>query len=77
MNPLPTPTAYPTVEAIDMPITAVNASDWSIWEFTDEAISIWNYEPTLGQVIQTAIIIILVISFMMILIKNLQQLQEN
>jgi len=75
MNPVPTPTpyAFETVERI----TTLNAGDWSIWNYADDAINIWNYEPNLGLVIQTAVIVILVVAFMMILIRELQKIQDE
>ena len=58
-------------------ITALNASDWSIWNYADDAINIWNYEPNLGLVIQTAVLLVLVVAFVMILIKEIKKLQDE
>lgn len=71
--PTPTPFAYGT---IDHGIT-INSSDYRIWSFADDAINVWNYNPAVGQVIQTAIIIILVIAFVSVIRSNLQMLQDD
>ena len=70
MNPIPTPTpyAYQTVEYI----TALNPSDWSIWNYTDEAIQIWNYDPNLGLVVQVGIIVVIVVIFVALMIRLIQ-----
>lgn len=75
MNPIPTPTpwAYETTEYI----TTINPSDWSVWSFADDAINVWNYNPVVGQVVQTAIVVILVVTFLVILVRQLQELQSR
>ena len=75
MNPIPTPTpyAYETVEYI----TALNPSDYSTWSFADDAINVWNYQPAFGTMVQTAIVIVLVIMFLTILIRELKGLRED
>jgi hypothetical protein len=74
MNPIPTPTPY-AYEAVEY--ITLNASDWSIWNFADDAINVWNYEPLLGQLVQTALVIVLVIIFVVVLIRQLQKLQGD
>lgn len=75
MNPIPTPTqwAYETTEYI----TTINPSDWSVWSFADEAINVWNYNPVVGQVVQTGIVVILTVTFLVILVRQLQELQSR
>lgn len=75
MNPIPTPTpyAYETIERI----TTVNASDWNIWAFADDAINVWNYNPVVGQVFQTMIVVILVIAFVIVLRSEMQRIQAQ
>lgn len=73
MNPIPTPTPYAYV--VTERITALDAGDWSIWNFADDAINIWNYYPPLGDVIQVAVVFILTIVFVMLLIKEFQRLR--
>ena len=75
MNPIPTPTPY-AFETVTH-ITALDAGDWSIWNFADDAINIWNYNQVVGQVFHTAIILILVMAFVIILIRQLQQIQTE
>jgi hypothetical protein len=75
MNPLPTPTPYAFV--VTERITAIDASDWSIWQFTDEAINIWNYSPVVAPVIQTAVIVILIIAFIMLLMREFNNIQNG
>jgi len=75
MNPVPTPTpyAYETIERI----TALEASDYSIWNFADDAVNVWNYNPVVGQVFQTVIIVILVIAFVILFTKLLQMIMSE
>lgn len=69
----PTPFAYEVTEYI----TALNPTDYSVWSFADDAINVWNYQPGFGQMVQVAILIILVIAFLMILIRELQKLRDD
>lgn len=71
--PTPTPYAFGTSQYV----MEVETSNWRIWSVTDDAINVWNYEPSIGVVIQTAIIIILVVVFIMLLIKELQNIQNG
>jgi hypothetical protein len=76
MNPIATPTPY-AFEALAPRITAINPSDWGIWNYTDEAINIWNYNSAVGAVIQTAVIIILVSAFVMLLMREFNRIQNR
>lgn len=64
----PTPTALPP----GSPMITLNASDWRIWNYTDEAIQAWNFHPNLGTVIQIAIIIIIIVAFVGLMIRLVQ-----
>lgn len=72
MQPTPTPFAYETVEYITL-----NSEEWRIWSFTDDAINVWNYNPTLGVVIQTAIIVILIIAFVVLITRLIQEMMSE
>lgn len=71
---MPTPTAFPPATEL---LIVVDPADWQIWNFTDEAIQVWNFEPNLGLVIQVSIIIILVVAYVAMLIKLIQQLMDK
>lgn len=75
MYPIPTPTPY-AYEVTEY-ITALSPSDYSAWKFADDAINVWNYQPGFGQMVQVAIVIILVIAFLVILIRELQRLRDD
>lgn len=75
MNPIPTPTAY--AYEITEYITALNPSDYSIWNFTDEAIQIWNYDPNLGLVVQVGIIVVIVVIFVALMIRLVGDTSEQ
>ena len=65
---LPTPTPMPQ----GVPMINLNAGDYRIWQFTDEAIQIWNYDHNLGLMIQIGIIVIIVVVFVALMIRLLQ-----
>lgn len=75
MNPIPTPTpyAYETIERI----TTLDAGDYSIWNFADDAINVWNYNPTVGLVFQTVVVLVLIIAFVIILTKLIQMIMSE
>lgn len=75
MYPPPTPT--PLAYAVHQYVT-INPNDWAIWQFADESINYWNYYHNLGLVIQIAIIVIMVIAFVVLMIRLIQQtMNEN
>jgi hypothetical protein len=65
---LPTPTPLPP----GSPMVNLTTSDWRIWSFTDEAIQVWHFYPSLGTVIQFAVLIILIVAFVALMIKLVQ-----
>lgn len=65
---LPTPTFMPP----GSPMINLTASDWRIWNYTDEAIQIWHFYPNLGTVIQMAVVIIIIVAFVGLMIKLVQ-----
>lgn len=76
MNPLlpPTPTLLPNIVA---PIT-INASNYRIWKFTDEAITLWQIAtPARTQVFQVAILVVIVIVFVFLAIRWIQSLTNE
>lgn len=70
---LPTPTAMPP----GAPMVTLNAGDYRIWQFTDEAIQVWNYEPNLGLMFQVGILIVIVVVFVVIIIGLVQSMTEQ
>lgn len=73
MNPLipSTPTALPQLVA---PIT-INAANYRIWKFTDEALTLWQMAtPTRTQVFQIAILVVILIVFVFLATKWIQSL---
>ena len=72
MFPTPTPLPVPPVA----PIT-FDAGNYRIWQFADEAIQVWNYEPNLGPVIQIAIIVAIVIIFVVLLTHLIQNTMDE
>lgn len=72
---LPTPTPFPDVVAT--PAININAGDWRIWNYTDEAVQIWNRMGDGATVIQIAVIIVIVISFVAYLAMAIQSLKDE
>lgn len=74
MNPVlipPTPTALPQIVA---PIT-INASNYRIWKFTDEALTLWQMAtPARTQVFQIAILVVILIVFVFLATRLIQSL---
>ncbi len=70
----PTPTPLPPVTAVPI---AISAEDWGIWQYTDEAIQIWNRTGSGTVVIQWAVILIIVISFVGLMIYLVQNLMNE
>jgi ABC-type sulfate transport system permease component len=72
----PTPTPLP-----DVPLAPVviDAARWRIWEYTDEAIMIWQQmqERNMGTVIQIAVLLVMVIFFVVYLTRLAQSLTNE
>ena len=69
MNPLipATPTFMPTAPIAPV---AIQYSAWRIWAFADDAVMVWQQiTPARPQVIQIAIIVIIVIAFVALATK--------
>lgn len=74
MNP-PTPTWLPPAPTAPVQIAA---KSWRIWAFADDTIMVWQQiTPARTQVIQVAIILVIIIAFAMIGIKWLQSLTNK
>lgn len=71
---LPTPTAMPVVSE---PIITISSDSFRIWEFTDEAVQIWNHQPNFGLMIQWGIIIAIVATFVVLMIHLLQKTMDQ
>lgn len=69
---IPTPTAYPAGASLINPLPVP-----SLWDYTDEAITMWNYDPNAGSVVQLAIIVVMVIGYVYMLITLIQRLMDN
>lgn len=69
-----TPTPFPDVIA---PQIVIDAGDWGLWNYTDEAIQAWNKTPGGGAVIQYAVLLIIIISFVALLIKLVNDYREQ
>jgi hypothetical protein len=65
---LPTPTPLPP----GAPMVTLNAGNYRIWQFTDEAIQVWNFDRNLGLMIQVGILVLIVIVFVAMMIHLLQ-----
>jgi hypothetical protein len=72
---LPTPTPLPPVVAT--PAFTIDPADWSIWNATDEAIQIWNYDYRVGLVVQTFILVLLIVGFVWLMMYLIQNTMEN
>jgi len=71
----PTPLAAAPVAPV-----VLNAAQWRIWQFTDEAIMLWNQSNRwhVGHVFQIAAILIIVIFFAWYVVSQTRNLtQEN
>lgn len=65
---LPTPTPLPP----GVPMITLNSADYRIWQYTDEAIQVWNFNANLGLMIQIGIIVVAVVVFVILIIRLLQ-----
>ncbi len=77
MNPLfpPTPTALPPASAAPI---AIQSSAWRVWAFADDALMVWQQiGPSRTQVIQVAILVVIVIAFLALAIKWAQSLTNQ
>ena len=70
---LPTPTPFPDVA----PAINLDAGDYRIWQFADDAIQVWNFEPNFGLMVQVAIVAILVVGFVTLLIRLIQEIMSE
>jgi hypothetical protein len=77
MNPNlipPTPTLMPMATAQ----VAIQSSSYRIWKFTDDAIMLWQWAtPARTQVIQVAILMLILIAFAFLAIKWIQSLTNE
>jgi len=76
-NPLfpATPTPLPAPPTAQV---AIQAAQWRVWAFADDAIMVWTeIGPSRTQVIQVAIIVVIVIAFAMLGIKWLQSITNK
>ena len=77
MNPNlvpPTPTIIPMATAQ----VAIQASSYRIWKYTDEALMLWQMAtPARTQVLQVAILILIIIAFVFLAIKWIQGLTNE
>ena len=77
MNPNlipPTPTALPQATAQ----VAIQASNYRIWRYTDEALTLWQMAtPARTQVLQVAILMLIIIAFVFLAIKWLKSLTNE
>ena len=71
---IPTPTPLPPPEVA--PIT-INASDYRIWQFADDAIQLWNYDPNIGTAIQIVVVVALVMAFVLLLMFLIQDIMSE
>lgn len=72
--PTPTPLPPPPIAPV-----VVNANAWRIWNFADDAVTMWNsyLGHSRAQVLQIAIIVVLVILFVFLLINWLQTITDE
>lgn len=71
-----TPTPLPPISAT-APVV-IKASQWRVWAFADDAIMVWQQiGPSRTQVIQVAIIVVIIIAFAMLGIKWLQSITNK
>ena len=68
-------TPTPLAPVTSLPVT-INAGQWRIWAFADEAILMWNRanDAHLGTVLQIAILLVMVIFFVPYLTRLAQSL---
>ena len=71
----PTPTPMPPAEA--PPIDLGSSATWSLWDYTDDMIMMWNYYPPVAPVVQVAIIISLVVVFVYYIISQIRALMDS
>ena len=54
---IPTPTPRPPPPPAPI---IIDAADWSLWHFVDEAVGWWNEYPSVGHVVQIVLAFMLV-----------------
>jgi len=69
----PTPTPLP----VSTPMITLNPDSFRIWEFTDEALHLWDAYPSAGLAFQWTIIIFLIVVFVVLLIKLFQEMMSE
>jgi hypothetical protein len=72
----PTPTPLPAAPVAPV---VIDAAQWRIWEYTDEALMFWNQANAwhVGTVIQIAVLLVMVIFFVVYLTRLAQSLTNE
>jgi len=70
-----TPTPLPPM--VGTPMININAADWGIWQYTGYALQSWNRLESGTDVIQIAVLIVIVIGFVSLLIIWLPKINNN
>lgn len=69
---VPTPTMY----AEATPIVVLDQADYTLWNYTDEAINVWNYFPPVAPVLQIMVILVIVVGWVAFMGKLIQTIMD-
>lgn len=76
MQPLPTPTPLPDIDPL---LRIVDLPQPDLWDYTDETLQLWNTMYTNGFVLpfQVFLLLIVIFAFLMLIVKLLENIDEN
>lgn len=74
MHPLPTPTPIQANPEIEAQLNLEGLENISLWDFTDEAIQIWNTAPEITSLLQAITLIMIIGSGAFIIVSIIRNL---